>query len=315
MQPAQPATTPKDGSSKAAATSTLSIDDLLRPAVSTTENTENDYRNVPPPPPYGSSQPAQEIYTAPAPPKQKPFGNGPEKGVYRGCYYFTGAEGETVIMRLSNLPVRFFGAVIDYIICILLTIGFYIFLSIAIGVSSIFIRDSSFGGSTTRYSSSSSGSSFFDLVLSNLLSIIIYGTIPFLYHVSSLLFSGRTVGHRTFGIKVIREGGNPVSLISAVLRAIWGIGYGFLLFIIAGLLVDLVFPILMGQTRNARNGTEFARMLLDSMLLLFVFVMVIYVVGYMLVLMVMLLDKGRQGMHDKMAGTYVVDARPLSGKI
>ncbi|NWJ44342.1 MAG: RDD family protein [Chloroflexi bacterium] len=316
MKPTQTSVTAGNTTANPSAMSALSIEDLLQKSIPADKNETNK------PPAWQQVEPLPVAETIKAPPPPPPFGQPKappspkvETGVYKGCYYYVGEEGETVIMRLAGLMERFWGAVIDSIITYLLSFLFYFIFFIFIGIASVTMPTSSSQKSrsyTSTESSLSSNSNFFEWIFSNLLTIIMVSTIPFLYHVITVFMGGQTIGHRINHIKVIHGGGTPITLGSAVLRALWGILYSFGLGLVAGIAVNLVLPLLIDDNILNQSNSRIAGQFISALFTIMIVVLAIYIIGYIAVLYVMLVDKGKQGMHDKMASTYVVEAIPLS---
>ena len=126
MKPIQTNVTAGNTIASTSANSTLSIEDLLQKTLPA-DKSETDN-----PPVWQQLKPSpatEAVKPPPTPPFSEPkVPPSPkvETGVYKGCYYFTGEDGETVIMRLAGLMGRFWGAVIDSIITYLLSSLFYL---------------------------------------------------------------------------------------------------------------------------------------------------------------------------------------------
>jgi uncharacterized RDD family membrane protein YckC len=117
--------------------------------------------------------------------------------------------------------------------------------------------------------------------------IILPVLFGFLYHTILVGLTGQTLGDRLLKIKVIRRGGRAVGLISGVVRAL----YGLVPSLIASI-ITLVFP------ADSRNSVS-----TGSLIGAAIFVLTALGMAWAL------FDKGHQGLHDKLADTYVVSVK------
>ena len=247
------------------------------------------------PPPYHDPRPGQN----------PPAGN----GVYRSCYFFTDELGGTIVMQLASLNRRFWGAVLDAIFSGLLNLAFWIGASFVIAFLSIAT------GSVSQRNLTSDTAT--DTLLPTLLSFLIASTIPFLYHVLLVGLRGQTYGHSICDIRVIRSQSFSVGLVPAMIWALWGIAYGLITSVIYSLMLTLLIPIFYAHTLNSiATASDPTALFIGTLFqVLAAALLTIFIVeggGALIVLLVLLSNPGRQGMHDKLADTYVVRTAPLT---
>jgi uncharacterized RDD family membrane protein YckC len=120
-----------------------------------------------------------------------------------------------------------------------------------------------------------------------LAAVIMPVLLGFLYHTILVGLTGQTFGHRLLRIKVIRRGGQAVGLVSGIVRALYGLAPTF-----AATFLGIIFP----SDASGRN-------VLASFLSLAIVTLTALGMAWALV------DKGHQGLHDKLADTYVVSAK------
>jgi uncharacterized RDD family membrane protein YckC len=117
--------------------------------------------------------------------------------------------------------------------------------------------------------------------------IILPVLFGFLYHTILVGLTGQTLGDRLVKIKVIRRGGRAVGLVSGVVRALYGLAPALI-----AAIITLVFP---PATRNEVSPGTLIGAAISAL------------TG--LGMAWALFDKGRQGLHDKLADTYVVSVK------
>jgi uncharacterized RDD family membrane protein YckC len=200
---------------------------------------------------------------------------------------------------------RIKGAIIDGIVVAVLNIIFWIVANIILGLLIANVPD------TTSYRRTSSPGILEDIGIL-MLPFMINNLVPFLYHTGLVSLSGQTYGHRKSGILVVKRNSPTVGVVSAALRALWGLGYSFLVSVIAILLWIVTIPIFYAATIAANNNTAIslndARQFLLGTILVF---LLVYAAAIALPLCMMAFTKGKQGMHDMLASTYVVYEKPL----
>ncbi len=161
-------------------------------------------RSDAPPPSYSDYN---QMNQAGFPPPYAPLrSDGPPFSIGDGFYQYTARNGQQVVHKLGSQAARFGGALLDLIFTVL----FVVVLDIVL----VFV----FVGSTPRGSSSRNQNATIAIILISLISIL----LPTLYHILSVALFSRTLGHLIAGVKVVKEAGRKVGLISALLRA----GYG-----------------------------------------------------------------------------------------
>lgn len=117
--------------------------------------------------------------------------------------------------------------------------------------------------------------------------IILPTLTGFLYHTLLVGMGGQTLGHRWQGIKVIRRGGRAVGIVSGTVRALYGI--------VPSILVSLVGYFALPQTTIA-----------GALVIVGIDLLIYALAAFGLVWC--LFDRHHQGLHDKLADTYVVSA-------
>jgi uncharacterized RDD family membrane protein YckC len=117
--------------------------------------------------------------------------------------------------------------------------------------------------------------------------IILPVLFGFLYHTILVGLTGQTLGDRLLKIKVIRRGGRAVGLVSGVVRALYGLAPALI-----AAIITLVYP--AGPRNSVSPGTLIGAAIsaLTALGMAWAF-----------------FDKGRQGLHDKLADTYVVSVK------
>lgn len=108
----------------------------------------------------------------------------------------------------------------------------------------------------------------------------------FLYHTILVGLTSQTLGHRLMGIKVIKRGGRAVGMVSGIVRALYGL--------VPGLFITLV-GLTVTQTTDS-----------DTLMIIAIYLLIYGIAA--LGLAWALVDKDHQGIHDKLADTYVVSA-------
>lgn len=194
----------------------------------------------------------------------------PEYGVDRGFYYFNDRHGNLIVHALAGFGRRLAGAIVDSIVSAILGVVFlYLVVTLFLKLDN---RD------------------YVQSLVGMALAVIILPTLfGFLYHAVLVGLTGQTLGHRLLGIKVIRRGGRAVGLVSGVVRALYG-----LVPAIVATVVNLLWP----SAASSRNSYG-----LGSIVSLVIVVLTALGMAFAL------LDKNRQGLHDKLADTYVVSAK------
>ena len=232
----------------------------------------------------------------------------PGIGFYKGCYIFPDEYGGTQVRPLASLPTRLVAAGIDGFVTYWINYAFFfVFVLLLFGRLNVHTTplqqffEHAISGNTSK------DNPVADAAVASLILAFIGGAIPALYHTGLVTWGGRTLGHRLCGIQVIRSNGKGVGLISALVRALWGIGYsftsGFIIGFVLGLTAQYItysdigsFSVLSDQPTSPGNLIFFAGLCFSGFI----------------VLMVMLTNPGRRGMHDMLADTYVVTNKTLT---
>lgn len=195
-----------------------------------------------------------------------PEPSGPEYGVDRGFYFFTDRDGNVIVQALAGFPRRLGGAVVDFLVAILIgvIVGFVVSLAFA---SMEFTRQN-----YTNFILSLSGLAIF---------------LNFLYHAFLVGLTSQTIGHRLLKIKVIRRGGRSVGLVSGTVRALYGL---------VPTLLTIIISLILPADASGRNTVAS---------ILSVGIVSLTALG----MAWSLLDNAHQGLHDKLADTYVVSTQ------
>ncbi|HEX2913843.1 MAG TPA: RDD family protein [Chloroflexia bacterium] len=303
---AQPAT--GNHFSAGTATGALSVDDLFNYKVSQTVGTEPapavaESGNLPlpsfqEPPLWGKAASSSKTWSfkeesgynhttpfqSPSPGESTsaypPAAEKPLSGVDRGVYYFTDDVGDVNVFALAGFVRRAIGAVVDAILLGILSLILY-------SVMGPILIGSLLRKATEDYyrtgNEDSVVTSFADGLLLTALGMGVFlFIVSFLYPTLLVGLGGQTLGHRFMKIKVVRRGGRGVGLLSGAVRTLYGVVPNF---------VQLVLLFVFGTTGGWIS-------LLISLLVM---------LGFLLPLV----DKNRQGLHDKLADTYVVSTTPL----
>jgi uncharacterized RDD family membrane protein YckC len=209
---------------------------------------------------------------------QTPTGNAElPTGVERGVFYYTDDVGDLNVVELGSFWRRVGGAVIDAILIGILVNILSFFMGVFLGINMAINLQEEARRTGTRVSEvkiEQAGSSLS-------IGLWIMGVIVlFLYHFLLVGLGGQTIGHRLTKIKVLRAGGLAPGIISSALRALYGTVPGVVLVILS-----LINP-------DFGNAVGLLLYVLAALGLLWA-----------------LIDPARQGLHDKLAKTYVVSAQ------
>ena len=234
--------------------------------------------------------------------KERPVA-GESYGVERGFYYYTDQEGQLVLHELAGFFRRFFAAVIDYVVTIL--IGFLYTITIGQILSALLLGNSSDALDSALRSNNTAA---INDAMKNYLSIgylaesLISLTIPMFYYIMLVGLAGSTIGHKAMGLKVVGKSG-PVRIYGATVRALYGS--------IAGIVAIFFIPNLLNSVfaLNGNNNSAAARAFLNQTT---TFLLVLGLLEFAVVLGFLwaLVDPKHQGLHDKFAGTMVVRSDP-----
>lgn len=213
-------------------------------------------------------------------------------GVYKGCFYYPDGFGETIVVPLAGFWVRLKAAAIDYFVSYCFSLLFWILANI---ILNLLLNGMRFAGMDVNPINVPTQFSTFDEIMVFLAISARNEVIPFLYYVLMIGMSGQTFGMRWSDIRVVKKNDKPIGAFSAIVRALWGIIY-FLVIVFISFFVTVQI-----STTPAIFATFF--FLLSSFLTF---------ISMVLVIVWMLLDKGKQAMNDKLAGTYVVKTTELT---
>jgi uncharacterized RDD family membrane protein YckC len=229
-------------------------------------------------------------------------------GLYRGCYYYFDSEtSSTRAYQLAGLWSRIIGAIIDGILVFILNVIFWFVATIILSILVANAPDND-----TAYYRSTSSPSFLENIGILMLPFMIGNMIPFLYHTGLVSMGGQTFGHRMSHILVVKRNSPTVGVVSAALRALWGLGYNFLIGVVAVLVWTVTIPILYASTiatnpNRAVSLNDFRLFASGTVLVFFL----VYAVAIAIPLCMMAFTKSKQGMHDLLASTYVVYEKPI----
>lgn len=214
-----------------------------------------------------------------------PSFNKPNYGIDRGFFFYTASSGRVIARPLARLGNRITAAIIDWLLLFLL----YLILG--------WLSFSLVGSNRLLLAFN-----LLDLFPGNLSNVytraMIFGASPYvsiilvfglLYHIALVANYGQTIGHRISNIKVIKTNGNSVDWGSAAIRALYGQVTGIITAVIAAV-VSRTLPI---------ND-----LLLSS---LSITISSLPLIGFYL----SEIDPARQGLHDKLANTYVVSTHEV----
>jgi uncharacterized RDD family membrane protein YckC len=229
-------------------------------------------------------------------------------GLYRGCYYYYDSETSTTrAYQLAGLWSRIKGAIIDGILVFILNIIFWFVATIILSILIANVPDND-----TAYYRSNSAPSVLENIGIFMLPFMIGNMIPFLYHTGLVSMGGQTFGHRMSHILVVKRNSHTVGVVSAALRAAWGLGYNFLIGVVAVLVWTVTIPILYAATIAANPNRAVSlnnfRLFASGTVLVF---FLVYAAAIALPLCMMAFTKSKQGMHDLLASTYVVYDKPF----
>lgn len=213
-------------------------------------------------------------------------------GVYKGCLYYPDGFGQTIVVPLAGFWVRFKAAALDYFVSAFFSVVFWVFAGFLIGKLEVIMN---WAGMDTTPVSVSQNFSTMDSILIQIFNFSYNEVIPFLYYVLMIGLTGQTLGMRWCEIRVIKKNDRSIGVFSAIIRALWGIVY---------------FAIVLFTSIFAASQLSNTPVIAGEYFLLFM--LLFGFVAVALVIILMLIDKGKQAMNDKLAGTYVVSITELT---
>jgi uncharacterized RDD family membrane protein YckC len=199
-------------------------------------------------------------------------------GAHEGYYYFTDEYGYREKLPLASLGKRFGAVILDNIFFFVISFIGTLIVSIILGI-----------GAGSRASNAELSALVINMVIGLFLMQIV---LQFLYYVVPIAISGQTMGKRLMKIEVVHKRKRAVGITSALLR----VGYNW-----AALIPNVLAYVAIFNPGVTRNSTLFNTLQVTTSWLPF---------ALTLGILWAIFDKNKQGFHDKLAGTYVVDVSP-----
>lgn len=282
-----------------AASDSLSIDDLLKATESSflKSQSRETVSSMPPPPSFSASPdygyappqiPGVSTQTMPPPmyhspeieQMRRPVGLQQEitNGAHEGFYYFTDEYGYREQLPLASIGKRIGALILD-------TIFYFPIAMFGTFVVFMFLVPSGRG----RITDAQTSTLFLNIIIGLFLMQIV---LQFLYYVVPTAISGQTMGKRLMKIEIVHKRKRSVGIKSALLR----VGYNW-----ASLLPNVLAYVGVFNPRLFDNFPLFDTLQLTTSWL---------PLALTLGILWAIFDKNKQGFHDKLAGTYVVDVSP-----
>lgn len=205
-------------------------------------------------------------------------------GFSKGYYFYPDPLGGLIAKEIGTMTRKFIGSIIDTIL-----LGFIVFVMVLLSAATIGTFNKSNGGRL-------------DQGQTILLTYVLPIGLSLVYNIFFVWLGGQTLGHRICGLKVIKRAGRRVGLISALVRATWGLIYSF----VTGFMLGLILVIFVWPRGYQTKDDYISLWSRPYNSLAFIVTVGIPVIAMLVVAAVMLSNPGRRGMHDYLAGTYVI---------
>jgi uncharacterized RDD family membrane protein YckC len=199
-------------------------------------------------------------------------------GAHEGFYYFTDEYGYREQLPLASIGKRIGALILD-------TILYFPIAMFGTFVVFMFLVPTGRG----RMTSAQTSTLFLNIIIGLFLMQLV---LQFLYYVVPIAISGQTMGKRLMKIEVVHKRKRGVGIKSALLR----VGYNW-----ASLLPNVLAYVAVFNPRLFDNFPLFDTLQVTTSWL---------PLALTLGILWAIFDKNKQGFHDKLAGTYVVDTSP-----